>query len=118
MKRILSDDEEEGRTAFSLLFPTPSEAILARLRMTSAACAAVEVPSGLLKLAPISADEYHAFISYSHANEPWARRLHSEMVTAGFRVFVDKQELRAEDNWAVRLAGMRKKPSGRRGAQS
>ena len=109
LKRILSDDEEEGRSALGLLFATPSEAILARLGMTSAACAAVEVPSGLLTPAPISADEYHAFISYSHANGAWARRLHSEMVAAGFRVFVDEQELRAGDNWAVRLAdGMRK----------
>src|SRR5215471_16705463 len=43
--------------------------------------------------------EYNIFISYNHADKPWAKRLFDSLKARGLRVFWDKDSLAAGVPW-------------------
>jgi hypothetical protein len=47
--------------------------------------------------------QYHAFISYSSQDRPWAQKLSADLTDAGLRIFMDERDLEAGHVWPDEL---------------
>ncbi len=97
LKRILSDDENSERSAFGLLFATPTEQILAHLGLPPAATKLkMQGPSEIIIPDELPGADYHAFISYAQADVAKAKELEEELSKADLRVCLDSKQSEPE----------------------
>jgi len=93
LKRILSDPDNPGKPALGILYATPATAVLELAGLKGGERTAAQKASGLLRLPPLSQDEYHVVLSHRSTDAVWAKELVTRLTHGGFRVFTDQREL-------------------------